>query len=104
MFVKRIKKVVSDTSVGKLMQPFYVQVSQRWRMLRNVSYDARRFMRWSFTVRKPLTQDQLQASMVMTYHSLEKGLAFSTPKSGFGRAKADSVSYTHLTLPTIYSV
>lgn len=46
-------------------------------------------MRWSFTVRRPLTQEQLLASMVMTYHSLEKGLALSHPRSGFGRQKAD---------------
>ena len=68
---------------------FYAQVSQRLRMIKNVRYDAKRFMRWSFTVRRPLTQEQLQASMVMAYHSLEKGLAFSTPKKGFGQAKSD---------------
>ena len=84
-----MKKLVTETSLGSRIQPLYVQVSQRLRMARNVIYDARRFLRWSFTVRKPLTQGQLQASMVMTYHSLEKGLAFSTPKSGFGKAKAD---------------
>jgi len=86
---KSIRKTIAGSGIGRIVQPAYVQVSQRVRLARNVIYDARRFLRWSFTVRRPLTQDQMRASLVMVYHSLEKGLAFSNPRPKFGREKAD---------------
>ena len=91
MSFKKIKDSVAKSKIGSLIRPGYAQVSQRIRMMRNAHYDAKRFMRWSFTVRRPLSCEQLRSSIVMTYHSLEKGMALPEPRPGFGQDKTHAL-------------
>ena len=58
-------------------------VFQWWRIHRCFAYDRRRFLRYSMH-RCPSKQSAL-ASIIATYHVVEKGLTMPEPRLGFGR-------------------
>ncbi|MEM7312306.1 MAG: hypothetical protein AAF497_04060, partial [Planctomycetota bacterium] len=74
-----------------LLRTVYAWFSQRVRVYRSTLYDVRRFLHWSFAVRAPRTRDQMKAFLTMTYHSLEKGLALTEPRVGFGTARIEDL-------------
>ena len=54
-----------------------------WQLARELASDWRVFRRWSGLHEQP-TQPVLEARILKTYHRLEKGLALSQPRPGFG--------------------
>lgn len=69
--------------------PSFVQRSlEKWWLKLNYDYDRKRFLRHSAAFRKcdvdPDAQMQLRSIITMDYHRLEKGLALTSPRPGFG--------------------
>ena len=64
---------------------------KKYTLIRNCIYDYRRYSRWSFAGKKPATREQIRALITMQYHSLEKGLSLSRPRSGFGSVRVRSL-------------
>ncbi len=60
-------------------------IERLWRLLRNVIYDTRRFVRWSTAVHRPHLRQQARAHLTFDYHKLEKGLSLPKRRTGFGR-------------------
>lgn len=67
------------------------RIARKWQratliynLLLNYLYDFKRFLQWSSTTGKVITQTQLQALITMDYHRLEKGLALKEPRIRFG--------------------
>jgi nitroreductase len=65
----------------------YGYLFRRLILVRSVLYDARRFVHWSFALKRPRTREQVRAFLTMRYHSLEKGLALPDPRPGFAADK-----------------
>ncbi|MCU0838316.1 MAG: nitroreductase family protein [Rhodospirillales bacterium] len=63
----------------------YGYLFRRGILIASVVYDTRRFIRWSFALRKPRTRAQQRAFLTMKYHTFEKGLALPQPRPGFGQ-------------------
>lgn len=56
-----------------------------WRYRRDLSYDARRYLAASTTVRPPADQVNVEAQLIFDYHRIEKGLAMPESRPGFGK-------------------
>ena len=70
---------------------FYAKFSNRKRLWQSAIYDIARYSKWSFALRRPHTQRQMEAFLTMQYHSLEKGLALGEPRVGFGRDRISAL-------------
>ena len=66
------------------------------RLIREFSLDLIRYWRHSLPVHSNLafarrSSKNLEAQLIMDYHSIEKGMALPTPKRPYGRGKADQI-------------
>ncbi len=68
----------------------YVFFSQRLRLAASCFYDWHRYATYSFALRTPVSRKQLQARLTMQYHAIEKGLALSVPRVGFGASRVEA--------------
>jgi nitroreductase len=53
-------------------------------LLRQFAYDAMRYMKWSQVSSLALSKEQLRSEITALYHTVEKGLSYSSPRPGFG--------------------
>lgn len=60
--------------------PFYA-----WKLFANCFYDFRRFSKWSSAAGNPALKEHYRAWIIADYHKIEKALAFSNPRTGFGK-------------------
>jgi len=71
-----------------------------WRLIANYRYDFQRYVRASSVLQEDADQGRLEARILKTYHSLEKGLALPAPRAGFGaRPVATLIGQLQVYLP-----
>jgi len=56
-----------------------------WKLVSNSVYDFRRFNKWSSADGKQSLREHYRAWIIADYHKIEKALAFSNPRTGFGK-------------------
>lgn len=78
--VRLIKKFISLF----LPTSFKEKIRFKLRILRNYRYDFQRFLRWSTTESKFVSQIQKKALIIKEYHRVEKALALPNPRVPFG--------------------
>jgi len=87
--VQSIYDFLSSSLIGQKV----VEVLKAILLFRNFYFDFRRFLKWSFANNKISTETNLRALITMDYHRLEKGLALTQPKVGFGRDVIERLSH-----------
>jgi hypothetical protein len=87
--VQSIYDFLSSSLIGQKV----VEVLKAILLFRNFYFDFRRSLKWSFANNKISTETNLRALITMDYHRLEKGLALTQPKVGFGRDVIERLSH-----------
>lgn len=83
-FLVRFARVSARTLVPSSLRQYLLRLEKRWKLIRNYRYDFRRYARYSGVAKESLGGGNLEAELVRQYHAIEKGLALSKPRPGFG--------------------
>lgn len=76
---KLVRRYLPATQVNRLTNTYRV-----FRLIRAYLYDASRYVRYSSTLSKDFSSQNLRAKITATYHNIEKGLSLPSPRPGFG--------------------